>query len=105
MIKRKCSCYKKVSNADDFQNVERNENKNYMETLQRLIKSKLQTDFEKTTQDDFEDLRLDLQNFIKEKMEKLEKDIENLKPRKMPLSSRLSISYGKQDYLLHMHNQ
>ena len=104
-MKRKCSCCKKVSNDEDFQNMEQNENKKYMETLQRLIKSKLQTDFEKTTQDDFEDLRLDLQNFIKEKMEKLEKDIENLKPRKMPLSSRLSISHGKQDYLLHMHNQ
>ena len=104
-MKRKCSCCKKVSTGEDFQNMEQNENKKYMETLQRLIKSKLQIDFEKTTQDDFEDLRLDLQNFIKEKMEKLEKDIENLKPRKMPLSSRLSISYGKQDYLLHMHNQ
>ena len=79
--------------------MEQNENKKYMETLQRLIKSKLQTDFESTTQNEFEDLRLDLQNFIKEKLEKLEKNIENLQPKKMPLSSRLSISHGKQDYL------
>lgn len=79
--------------------MEQNENKKYMETLQRLIKSKLQTDFESTTQNEFEDLRLDLQNFIKEKLEKLEKNIENLQPKKMPLSSRLSINHGKQDYL------
>ena len=75
-----------------------------METLQRLIKSKLQTDFERTAQDDFEDLRLDLQNFIKEKLEKLEKDIENLQSKKIPLSSRLSINHGKQDYLRNIHN-
>ena len=75
-----------------------------METLQRLIKYKLQTDFERTAQDDFEDLRLDLQNFIKEKFEKLEEDIKNLQPKKMPLSSRLSINYGKQDYLHNIHN-
>ena len=84
--------------------MERNENKNYMETLQRLIKSKLQTDFERTAQDDFEDLRLDLQNFIKEKFEKLEEDIKKLQPKKMPLSSRLSINHGKQDYLHNIHN-
>ena len=77
-----------------------------METLQRLIKSKLQTDFERTAhsaQDDFEDLRLDLQNFIKEKFEKLETDIKNLQLKKMPLSSRLSINHGKQDYLRNNH--
>ena len=38
----------------------------YRNTLLNILESKLQADFEKSTQDDFNDLRKDMQNIIKE---------------------------------------
>ena len=61
----------------------------YRDNLLSILESKLQADFEKSTQDDFNDLRKDMQNMIKtptdqvlvlqETIVKLTLEIQNLK--------------------------
>jgi len=58
---RGCFCVSQYENAEDYRVKTK-----YRDTLLNILESKLQADFEKSTQDDFNDLRKDMQNIIKE---------------------------------------
>ena len=58
---RGCFCISLYENAEDYRVKTK-----YRDTLLNILESKLQADFEKSTQDDFNDLRKDMQNIIKE---------------------------------------
>ena len=66
-------------------------NTEYWQTLERLLDSKMQADYEETLQDDFADLGKDIKNFvssnvtrIRAQLDAIEDEIRNIKQQSIP---------------------
>ena len=55
--------------------VNNNKVDDYWVTLENVMKSKFESDYENSTKDDFADLKKDLENIIKEKLSKCEQKL------------------------------
>ena len=51
----------------------------YCQKLREIVKSKIHFDFENSIQDDFSDMKQDIQNFVSEKQKETIDEINNLK--------------------------
>ena len=77
-IKKKLKkCNRKAEDTESFELELVNNNKvdDYWVTLENVMKSKFESDYENSTKDDFADLKKDLENIIKEKLSKCEQKL------------------------------
>eukprot|EP00090_Calanus_glacialis_P013538 TRINITY_DN22207_c0_g1_i1.p1 TRINITY_DN22207_c0_g1~~TRINITY_DN22207_c0_g1_i1.p1 ORF type:complete len:454 (+),score=63.52 TRINITY_DN22207_c0_g1_i1:134-1363(+) len=81
-LKGKCTCCKGAyccdSAAKDVKEDKEKKNKEYRDLLQKLVKTKQHSDYENSIQDDFRDLRQDIQNTVSDKVKPVHEEMNEL---------------------------
>ena len=74
----------------DVVNGEEDKDQKYLKLLLKLVRIKQHSDFEKSIQDDFSDLRQDIQNIVGDKQKSLQQEVEELKEMIKSIEKKLS---------------